>query len=215
MIGIEHVYFGYEGTKYVLRDINMTIENGQFVGIIGRNGAGKSTLLKIILHLLKPQSGVVYDDFKKSSFLSQVTGNLDLSFPASVKEIVSLGLKWKPFQFMNKADWEKAYEAMRTMGIYDLRNRAVSSLSGGQQQRVRLAKALVGQPDLLVLDEPTTGMDVSSRDAFLEEVNKLHRERGMTIVLVTHFYDDLSGSDEVYELNEETLRPKELKAYDK
>ena len=201
MIELKNVYFSY-GKQTVLDNVSLHIANGQFVGLIGRNGAGKTTLLRIVLKLLRPQSGTIVDDFARRSFLSQVTGSGDLVFPATVKEVVSLGLKWKPFSFMGRKDWSKVEAALKLMRVDGLANRSIASLSGGEQQRVRLAKALISEPDILVMDEPTTGMDVGSRQAFLGEVTRLNKEFGKTILLVTHFYEDLDGADVVYQLAE-------------
>lgn len=202
MIEMDDVYFSY-GKKPVLNGVSLSVHNGDFVGLIGNNGAGKTTLLKVMLHLLKPLSGTVHDDFRRSSFLTQVTNTSDLVFPATVKEVVSLGLKNRPFSFMTRKDWAKVDAALDQMGVRDLANRAISELSGGQQQRVRLAKALVNQPDLLIMDEPTTGMDICSRKSFFDEVEKLREKHGMTVVLVSHFYEDLALATRIYLLKED------------
>lgn len=202
MIEMKDVAYGYGDGEPVLKDVNLKISDGEFVGIIGRNGAGKTTLLKMLLGLLKPQSGTLINDFSRMSFLAQVTGNADLVFPATVREVVSLGLKWKPFSFMKKKDWEQVDFALTAMGVSDLADRGIGELSGGQQQRVRLAKALISKPDLLVMDEPTTGMDVGSRNEFLAAVRKLNKEYGKTVVLVTHFYDDLRDAGRIVRLKD-------------
>lgn len=204
MIKICNVDFYYGKTK-VLEDINLSIPNGSFVGLIGTNGAGKTTLLKLMMGLLKPIDGKIEDDFKKKSYLSQVTSNNDLSFPAKVKEVVSLGLKNKPFSFMGRKDWEKVDEALKIMNVFDLKNRSMNELSGGQQQRVRLSQALISNPDFLVLDEPTAGMDKGSRELFLNELKDLNQRLNMTILIVTHYIDDLKASDMIYELNNNTI----------
>ena len=205
MIELKDVRFAY-GKNVILNDIDFKVENGEFVGLIGINGVGKTTLLRVILSLLKPQKGVVKDDFRRSSFISQVTVTGKNAFSAKVKEVVSLGLKYKPFSFMFRKDWDKVYDALDVMGVRDLAERQFNDLSGGQQQRVRLAKALVDNPDLLVMDEPTTGMDVNSRIAFFDEVKKLHLARHLTVILVTHFYEDLRFADKTYRLQDGKIR---------
>lgn len=200
MIEIENLDFYYGKTK-VLENINLSIPNGFFIGLIGTNGAGKSTLLKLMMGLLKPIKGKIKDDFKKKSYLSQVTSNNDLSFPSKVKEVVSLGLKNKPFSFMNKKDWQKVDEVLKIMNIFDLKNKSINELSGGQFQRVRLAQALISQPDLLVLDEPTAGMDKESRTLFLNELKDLNTKMNMSILIVTHYIEDLGSANLIYELN--------------
>lgn len=200
MIELNNISFSYGSKNDVLKEVSLKVNDGEFIGLIGNNGAGKTTLLKIMMNLLKPIDGEVKDTFARRSFLSQVTNTNDMFFPATVKEVVSLGLKYKPFSFMTPSDWKKVDDSLQIMGVLDLKNRSMNELSGGQQQRVRLAKALVSNPELLVLDEPTAGMDTISREMFLNEVNKLNKECKVTIVLVTHFASDLKDTDRIYEL---------------
>lgn len=200
MIDLKDITFAYTD-KIVLDHVNFHVDDGQFVGLIGLNGAGKSTLLKIIMRLKKPQKGTIIDTFKKRSFVSQVTSTSDMLFPATVKEIVSLGLKWKPFSFLTKNDEKKIRQILETMGVKDLENRSLNELSGGQQQRVRLAKALISNPDLLILDEPTTGMDEDGRKDFLSLIERMHTERNMTIILVSHAKEELRNVDSLYRLH--------------
>lgn len=206
MLQVEDASFSY-GENAVLERIDLRIDDGEFVGIVGRNGAGKTTLLKLITGLIKPQVGKVTNTFERSAFIAQVTGSNDLVFPATVGEVVSLGLKFRPFSFMRRSDWRRVDQALEIMGVSDLKNRSISSLSGGQQQRVRLAKALISDPDILVMDEPTTGMDAESRSEFLRQTARLHRELGKTIVLVTHFISDLDDADRILFLNDSRIEP--------
>lgn len=199
MLDLKDITFAYTD-KIVLDHVDFHVDEGQFVGLIGLNGAGKSTLLKIIMRLKKPQKGKILDTFKRRSFVSQVTSTSDMLFPATVMEIVSLGLKWRPFSFLTKKDRQKIQAVLDTMGVGDLKNRSLNELSGGQQQRVRLAKALVNDPDLLILDEPTTGMDEDGRKDFLSLIERMHRERNMTIILVSHAKEELKNVDTLYRL---------------
>lgn len=201
MIDLKDITFAYTD-KTILNNINLHINDGQFVGLIGLNGAGKSTLLKIILGINKPQAGKVTDTFKKKSFVSQLTGNSDFIFPATVTEVVSLGLKFKPFSFITKEDKHKIKDMLTTMGIDKYANSSTSELSGGQQQRVRLAKALISDPDLLILDEPTTGMDEDGRKEFLNLIEGMHTKRNMTIIIVSHALEELKNVDSLYRLHE-------------
>lgn len=201
MIQLKDITFAYTD-KTVLDHVDFRVDDGQFVGLIGLNGAGKSTLLKIVMRLKKPQRGTIVDTFQRRSFVSQVTSTSDLLFPATVQEIVSLGLKWRPFSFLTKADKRKIQEALDAMGVGSFAKRSIGELSGGQQQRVRLAKALVGEPDLLILDEPTTGMDEDGRKEFLALIERMHRQRRMTIVLVSHAKEELREVDVLYRLRD-------------
>ena len=190
MIDLKDITFAYTD-KTILNNINLHINDGQFVGLIGLNGAGKSTLLKIILGINKPQAGKVTDTFKKKSFVSQLTGNSDFIFPATVTEVVSLGLKFKPFSFITKEDKHKIKDMLTTMGIDKYANSSISELSGGQQQRVLIARALCATESLLILDEPVTGLDPAVTRELYEILEKLNKKEHTAIVMVTH---DIAGA---------------------
>ncbi len=204
MIKLENVSFSYE-KENILENINLEINNGSFVGLIGSNGTGKSTLLKLILNIVKPHQGKVFNDFKKVSFLSQISSTNDYVFPANVFEIVSLGLKNKPFSFLTKKDKEEVKAMLELLGISDLRNRQLQELSGGQQQKVRLAKCLIAKPELLVLDEPTSGIDKESRINLIEDLHILQEKFNLTILMVSHIKDDFKYANIIYELEDKNL----------
>lgn len=204
MIKLENVSFSYE-KENILENINLEINNGSFVGLIGSNGTGKSTLLKLILNIVKPHQGKVFNDFKKVSFLSQISSTNDYVFPANVYEIVSLGLKNKPFSFLTKKDKEEVKLMLELIGISDLRNRQLQELSGGQQQKVRLAKCLIAKPELLVLDEPTSGIDKESRINLIEDLHILQEKFNLTILMVSHIKDDFKYANIIYELEDKNL----------
>ncbi len=204
MIKLENVSFSYE-KENILENINLEINNGSFVGLIGSNGTGKSTLLKLILNIVKPHQGKVFNDFKKVSFLSQISSTNDYVFPANVFEIVSLGLKNKPFSFLTKKDKEEVKAMLELLGISDLRNRQLQELSGGQQQKVRLAKCLIAKPELLVLDEPTSGIDKESRINLIEDLHILQEKFNLTILMVSHIKDDFKYTNIIYELEDKNL----------
>ena len=180
---------GY-GEKSICKDINFTVESGQYICVIGENGCGKSTLLKTILGLNKPVSGkVVFDkEFNKKyiGYLPQQT-DAQRDFPAIVREIVLSGfinkMGFRPFY--NKAEKEKANEILKSLGILELSNRSYRELSGGQQQRVLLARALCATNDLLVLDEPTNALDVRSRNKLYSLISELNKG-GLTVIMVSH-----------------------------
>ncbi len=204
MIKLENVSFSYE-KENILENINLEINNGSFVGLIGSNGTGKSTLLKLILNIVKPHQGKVFNDFKKVSFLSQISSTNDYVFPANVFEIVSLGLKNKPFSFLTKKDKEEVKAMLELLGISDLGNRQLQELSGGQQQKVRLAKCLIAKPELLVLDEPTSGIDKESRINLIEDLHILQEKFNLTILMVSHIKDDFKYANIIYELEDKNL----------
>lgn len=195
VINIENLFFQY-GNSSVLENINLKVKKGSFLGLVGPNGSGKSTLLKCILGLQQPSKGTIklfdvplakFKQWDKIGFVSQKANNFNTGFPASVFEVVSMGLFGKVglFHFLRKADKEKVKAAIEVVGMSEYAKRNIGELSGGQQQRVFIARALVSDPELLILDEPTVGVDshsVANFYAMLSELNK----NGITLLLVTH-----------------------------
>ncbi|GEQ05242.1 metal ABC transporter ATP-binding protein [Staphylococcus gallinarum] len=186
----------YFDNKHVLENINIKINRGEFLAIVGPNGAGKSTLLKIILGLLPIQKGKIYVDgidyngkqsMLKISYVSQKAQAFKSGFPASVKEVVLSGLtkRKKLFQRFNKEDEKKVATVLQRLNISNLIDKNIAELSGGQQQRVLIARALISEPSVLILDEPTNGIDAKHVSEFYETLQRLKQE-GVTIILVTH-----------------------------
>ncbi|MGO4887195.1 metal ABC transporter ATP-binding protein [Anaerobacillus sp. MEB173] len=183
--------------RNVLEDITLQVPRGSFLGLVGPNGSGKSTLIKCMLHLLTPQQGTIHlfgteiQKFKKwdkIGFVSQKANSFNSGFPATVFEVVSMGLfaKIGLFRFLKKKHKEKVKEAIEMVGMSDYLHQNIGELSGGQQQRVFIARALVSDPELLILDEPTVGVDVKSVQNFYSMLKKLNEENQITLVLVTH-----------------------------
>ena len=199
LIDLDDVYFSYEQTA-VLENIDLTVKEGEFWALIGPNGSGKSTLINIILGLLKPKSGSVLlfgqdvDRFQHREligYVSQKSNSFNSGFPATVLEVVRSGLTRKTglFKSFSKKDEEKAIQALNVVGMEEYAKQNIGELSGGQQQRVFIARALVGDPKLLVMDEPTVGIDQQNVKSFYSMLNKLNREHGIAILLVTHEID--------------------------
>ncbi|MCI5746004.1 MAG: ATP-binding cassette domain-containing protein [Erysipelotrichaceae bacterium] len=206
------VSFGYNN-DLILKDINLTINKGEYVGIIGLNGSGKSTLLKIILGIIKPTSGEIIKGNKiKIGYVNQTTMVEEGSFMASVFEVVSLGLKKKPFSFINKKEKEKINKTLQLFSLSEYANHSIDSLSGGQAQKVKIAKVLLSNPDIIVLDEPTSGIDESSEEILLEIIAHLHALK-KTIILVSHNLSNLSNCDVVYKISDKSINKyeKEIK----
>ena len=197
MIEFKDVAFSFPDTE-ILEDVSFTLNDGEFIGILGPNGGGKTTFLRLILGLLKPQKGTIKVTDKNISYISQTTAMSDNNFPATVKEIVKLGLvRNKPTLFSIKKDNDKVNAILKELNLYDIRNKLVSELSGGQFQRVKLAKALINEPTLLILDEPDAGMDEESHDNLIHIINELH-EKKINILFVSHHPHDLENADKIY-----------------
>ena len=177
----------------ILDDISFEINKGDFLGIIGPNGAGKTTLFKCMLGLNKDYSGTIKifnkeikKDFKKIykkiGYIPQ-SNNFDQRFPATVKEIIQLGTIGK------KVDREKIDNLLELTGISEYLNRRIGDLSGGQQQRVMITKALIHEPELLILDEPATAIDANILKLFYKLLIKLNKEKNITIIWSSHDLD--------------------------
>ena len=191
LIRLEHISAAYD-RKTVLEDINLTVGERDFVGIIGPNGGGKTTLVKLMLGLLKPTEGAIrfYQESKEvpeisMGYLPQYT-TIDKKFPISVYEVVLSGLnKQKPlFRPFTKAHHEKTRAIITRMGLEGLEQRPIGQLSGGQLQRALLGRALVSNPQVLILDEPNTYIDKRFEKRLYELLEEINREH--TIILVSH-----------------------------
>ncbi|MBR1865354.1 MAG: ABC transporter ATP-binding protein [Lachnospiraceae bacterium] len=187
IITIQNMSFGY-GKDNVLTNVNLTVEEQEYVGIIGANGAGKSTLMKLILGQLTPVQGEVTVATDSIGYVPQVGFQAVHNFPANVEEVVLTGLYREigMFHLPKKRHRHMVADALELVGMQEYRSRMLSELSGGQQQRVMIARALIGQPKLLVLDEPLTGIDREAGDKLYRLLAKLNLEYGMTLVMVTH-----------------------------
>lgn len=197
MIELKNVTFRFPDVE-ILDDVSFTLNDGEYIGILGPNGGGKSTFLKLVLGLIKPQKGSVTVTDKNISYISQTTAMSDNNFPMSVKEVVALGLvKNKSTLFSIKKNKEKVNKILKELNLYELRNKLISELSGGQFQRVKLAKALINEPTLLILDEPDAGMDEESHDNLVHIINDLHKKH-INILFVSHHPHDLEEADKIY-----------------
>jgi zinc transport system ATP-binding protein len=179
----------------VLRDIDLRLEAGEFVAIAGPNGGGKTTLLRIALGLERPARGRVllfgepaasFSDRAHIGYVAQRT-RIGVHAPVTVREVVEAGrAPLRPYGRLRPEDREAVAEAIERVGLTDRTRRPLRELSGGQQQRALIAKALAAHPMLLVLDEPTTGVDVAAQESFAGLLEQIHRELGVTILYVSH-----------------------------
>lgn len=189
VIELENVSFSY-GAEPTLQNLNLQVAAGEYVGVIGPNGGGKTTLMKLLVGLLAPQRGHIrlfgtplrqFRDWHKIGYVPQRLGNGEFRLPITVFEVVRFGAPG--------GDRSLARTALEQAGMLEYANRGLAELSGGQQQKVFIAKALAAQPEIIILDEPTAGVDVSAQDDFYQLLATLNKERGLTIILVSHDID--------------------------
>jgi zinc transport system ATP-binding protein len=192
---LEGVEFAYPHGPPVLRDVDLRVGAGEFLAIAGPNGGGKTTLLRLALGLEQPARGRVrlfgepadrFHDRARLGYLAQ-RAELGVQAPATVREVVAAGRSpLKPFGRLTGADREAIDAAIERVGLGPQASRPLNRLSGGQQQRAFIAKALVADPKLLALDEPTAGVDVEAQEALAQLLGRLHEELGVTILYVSH-----------------------------
>lgn len=198
IISMDQVSFHYDG-RNVIDKLDLTILQRDFVGLIGSNGAGKTTLLKIIVGLLKPSSGEIqlfgqplsqFNEWNRIGYVPQ-KNMLNPLFPATVKEVVLSGLygRSRMLKRMTNEDRLKCTEALHALGIEDLADIRIGKLSGGQQQRVFLARSLINNPELLILDEPTIGIDAETQESFFHMIKHMHQRHNITFLMVSHDVD--------------------------
>ncbi|OHE15820.1 MAG: zinc ABC transporter ATP-binding protein, partial [Sulfurimonas sp. RIFOXYB2_FULL_37_5] len=191
---IKNLSFIVKGQR-ILSNISLEIFRSEYIAIIGPNGGGKTTLVRMLLGLEKPTSGEVkiygkkLSDFKewhKIGYVPQRASHVDSSFPATVLDIVKMGRTSQGgiFSSFNETDKKLVYDAMAKMDILDLQDKMIGTLSGGQRQRAMIARALASNPEILILDEPNTGVDVASQKNFYALLRKLNQEDKITIVFI-------------------------------
>jgi ABC-type Mn2+/Zn2+ transport system ATPase subunit len=206
IIKLSNVTCGYSYHLPVIEGVNLTVPKGRFLGLLGPSGSGKTTLLKIIAGLIKPWYGSVeFGDINENSYShsnhqlkkTQVIGyvpqveSVDWTFPVTVREVVAMGI-WNQsgaYPWLKKNAREEVNYILHSLGIGDYGTRQIRELSGGEQQRVFLARAMIRNPDILILDEPTSGVDYNTREKIFGILTELNT-KGMTIILTTH---DISG----------------------
>lgn len=199
LIEIDQVSFAY-GKVPILKDISFAVHRGDYLGIVGPNGGGKTTLLKIILGLLTPTTGQVrlfgepshqFKQRSKVGYVPQNTAAIERHFPATVEEVVAMGRYARVglFHRMHKTDRAAITRSLEQVGITKYSQRLIGDLSGGQQQRVFIARALAAEPEILILDEPTAGVDVNHQEQFYALLRELNTTLSLTLVLVTHDLD--------------------------
>lgn len=196
IVSMENVSFSYEKTP-ILENVNLYVDKGDFVGIIGPNGSAKTTLIKLMIGLLKPSEGKIklfgeaIDDFKdyhKIGYVSQNVRNFNQMFPATVEEVVGAGVNARKslISRIKGEDKDRIDEALKKVEMLDYKKQKVGNLSGGQKQRVFIARALINNPEILFMDEPLVGVDLDSQNKFYNLLDRLREEYNITIVMVSH-----------------------------
>ncbi len=191
VLTLDHVAVGY-ARRPVLQDVNLVLQRGSFTGLLGANGSGKSTLLKTVLGILPPLKGriVVHPTEGRPANLGYMPQreSLDPVYPLSSFEIVLMAAccRVRPGRRINRAERQLARQCLAETGAAELAPKLFSQLSGGQKQRVLMARALATQPDFLLLDEPTAGIDAHATQAIMEVLKSIHKTGRQTILLVSH-----------------------------
>jgi len=185
------------GDQNILSNISLEIYSAEYIAIIGPNGGGKTTLIRILLGLDKPTSGEIrifgkslsdFNEWHKIGYVPQRATHVDVNFPGSVEDIVKMGRTSRRGLFSKESVKEReiVIDAMEKMDVYDLKDKMIGTLSGGQRQRVMIARALASKPEILILDEPNTGVDMPSQKRFYALLRDLNKQEKITIVFITH-----------------------------
>lgn len=196
IIEVRDLEFQY-GSNLIFSHVSFTINEGDFISFTGANGSGKSTLVNLLLGEKSPKKGKIklfnedidsFEDWWKIGYVPQSGFGFNKDFPASCQEIVSTNLYKDigPFKLANKAHRERILQALDLVGMKENANKLISQLSGGQIQRVMIARVLVNNPEIMILDEPTAGIDAQTIELLYELLWKLNKEKNITILMVTH-----------------------------
>lgn len=197
MIRADNLYFSYTGSApWTLDSVNLELGDSEYVSVVGDNGSGKSTLVKLLLKFLKPTSGRIETSAKRIGYVPQRHEAGNAGFPITVYEMLD------SYRHLLKLKGRNVIkESLEQVGLTDFSDALMGTLSGGQSQKILIARALMGNPDLLVLDEPSTGVDTGSQKEIYGIIKKLNKEKGITIVSVEHnLVAAISNSTLIYHL---------------
>lgn len=185
MIDISNMCFSYDNSKnYVIEDLSLHIPKGSYVNIIGANGSSKTTLVKLILKLLTPQKGTILVNCKNISYVPQKISNYNSSFPITVEELLDIHRKTLKIKSNKIID-----EVLNKVNMLSFKNSLIGNLSGGQQQKIFIARALINESDLIILDEPSTALDLHSINDIYETLKDLNLVNHVTILSIEHNLD--------------------------
>ncbi|MHC6180566.1 metal ABC transporter ATP-binding protein [Clostridium sp. JNZ X4-2] len=199
MIRIKDLTFSYtDNPPYLLNKVNLSIEKGTYTSIIGENGSAKTTLIKLILGLLHPLKGSIYVSTKKIGYVPQMLETFNSQFPITVSELIKCHMKVLKIKDKNSMD-----RCLDFIGMGSFKNSLIGNLSGGQRQKILIARALVGHPELLIFDEPSTGIDTLSQKSIYKIIKDLNRNSFITVLSVEHnLKAALENSTEICTMND-------------
>ncbi|MBQ6819888.1 MAG: metal ABC transporter ATP-binding protein [Clostridium sp.] len=184
MIKIKNLYFSYTNKQpYILNDINLDLHKGIYLSVIGENGSCKTTLIKLILGLLKPTLGSIEIDSKSIGYVPQRLDSFNSQFPITVKEVLESHKKTLKNSSID------INTVLKNINMLEYKNRLLGMLSGGQQQRVLIARALIGNPEIIILDEPSTGVDINNQKEIYSILKRLNKDDKKTIISIEHNLD--------------------------
>ena len=185
LIKIDNLSFDYnKNTSPLLKDVNLDIPKGVYLSIVGENGSCKTTLIKLILGLLTPISGSITVDTDNIAYVPQRLDGFNSQFPISIYEILKIHAK-----SLKLDPKSSSIDVLEKVNMLKFKENLIGNLSGGQQQRVFIARALIGNPDLIILDEPSTGVDVKNQQEIYSLLSKINKEQGTTIISIEHNMD--------------------------
>ncbi|MCB2291822.1 metal ABC transporter ATP-binding protein [Clostridium sp. CS001] len=198
MIIINNLCFTYTNSKpYLLDNVNLKFERGSYVSILGENGSAKSTLVKLILGLLKPNNGEISISTSKIAYVAQKVENFNSQFPITVFEMLNCHRR-----VLKLKDKNLILKCLKAVGMEDHMHTLIGNLSGGQQQKIFIARSLIGDPELLILDEPSTGVDLQSMGDVYSIIKGLNQNLGITVISVEHnLKAALDNSTDIFEMS--------------
>jgi zinc transport system ATP-binding protein len=198
MIEIKDLCFTYTNSKtYLLDKVNLKIKKGSYISILGENGSAKSTLVKLILNLLKPISGEINISTRRIAYVAQKVENFNAQFPITVNEMLNCHRK-----VLKLKDKSLILKSLQAVSMEAHIGTLIGNLSGGQQQKIFIARSLIGDPELLILDEPSTGVDTQSMKDMYEIIKGLNENLGITVVSVEHnLKAALENSTHIFEMS--------------
>lgn len=209
MIEVNNISFSYNNTKpYLIENLSFTIPSGSYVSVIGENGSAKTTLIKLMLGILKPLKGSINRKSANIGYVPQKLDNFNSQFPITVYEVLNTHRR-----ILRIKDKTSIINGLKSVGMLDYKDSLIGNLSGGQQQKVFIAKALLGDRDVIILDEPSTGVDNKSMKEIYNIITHLNKNHGITVVSIehnmeaaiknsTHILSMNSGSGSLYTLND-------------